>query len=503
MTVFDKGDDFLFSELKPYQPKTGWFGIKKGIIISGVFSFFWLIFIGQYLFYSGWWSNRLELSPAELVGGLSGLMLPAILVWLVTAYFDRSEQLAEEARILKSYLNELVYPTEEGAIYTKTLTDALRVQIKEFREVFAEVNTQTQSVRDDLKGWIHDLNHVVTHVDTETVGAVREIAGHIQRLVEATDMANEQAQKASDLFSEQAVILQRVTEQTVGAVTNLNQHLHENAEELQATTHTIASANETMDGVLNQAEQVVGDIQKTVTHMDASIQNYETSAKQQNARLFGNLEKVLSVFKAHGALLDKEVEKSAAKLSAAEAVFTDKAQTMFQIADNAVKKVADAGESYQSYAQKLSDQMARITTQTDAMIQQIKLATTLLPAPKAEADMLKEASAILDKLQAFSVDMAHVFSPKTEESLWENYYSGDKTVFMRHITQTLSGSKVKKIQEFYQKNQAFQTAVQKYMKAFVEMTKMVQLNDKNGLFMAVLLGSDAGRLYMVLTQILK
>lgn len=503
MAAFDKTDDFLFSELKPRQEKVGWFGIKKGIIISLVFSFFWLIFVAQYLSHSGWWANRLDLAPAELVGGLAGLMLPAVLVWLISAYFDRSEQLAEEARLLKSYLNELVYPTEEGAIYTQTLTDALRVQIKEFRDVFNDVNTQTQSVRDDLKGWIQDLSRLMAHVDTETVGSIREIAGHIQRLTAATDTANEEAQKASDLFSEQAVILQRITDQTVASVVELSRRLSENAAELETTTHTIVAANETMDSALNRAEQVVGDIQKTAARMDGSIDLYETSAKQQNARLFGNLEKVLSVFKAHGALLDKEVEKSAAKVSAAEAVFSDKAEAMFQIADQAVKKVTEAGEVYHSYVQTLSGQMAQMTAETDAMARQLKETVAALPMGKPEGDVLKEASAILDKLQAFSVDMAHLFSPKTEESLWESYYTGDKTVFMRHIAQAVSGAKVKKIQEFYQKNDAFQTAVQKYMKTFADMTKVLQNNDKDGLFMAVLLGSDAGRLYMVLTQILK
>ena len=80
--------------------------------------------------------------------------MPIVLATLVTAYYERSDPLEYEANTLKSYLNELVYPSAEGAVYTKTLTDALRTQIKEFRSVFNEVNEESRSARTDIREWI-------------------------------------------------------------------------------------------------------------------------------------------------------------------------------------------------------------------------------------------------------------------------------------------------------------------------------------------------------------
>ena len=119
-----KQADELFSDLDKPTPPSFW--QKKGALIAGVFSLIWFFFVVDYLLSSGWWANRGDLSPAEFVGGTCGLLLPIVLAGLVAAYFDRSALLSYESQTLQSYLNELVYPTEEGAVYTKTLTDALR-----------------------------------------------------------------------------------------------------------------------------------------------------------------------------------------------------------------------------------------------------------------------------------------------------------------------------------------------------------------------------------------
>ncbi|MBQ9738219.1 MAG: hypothetical protein IJV75_01725, partial [Alphaproteobacteria bacterium] len=234
--------DDLFSDMeKPMAPS---FFQKKGAVFATFFSFIWLIFIADYLISSGWWANRGTLSPAEFIGGTCGLFLPIIIAVLVAAYFDRSAQLTYESKTLQSYLNELVYPTEEGAIYTKTLTDALRTQIKEFRAVFEQVQQQTNQVRNDLKGWISDLGTVINHVDTKTIESVREIASHIQALTNTTKLANEQAEQASALFAEQASILQKTTEQTANIVGKLSQSISMNVEEITNTAHAIETTND-------------------------------------------------------------------------------------------------------------------------------------------------------------------------------------------------------------------------------------------------------------------
>lgn len=481
---------------------------KKGILISCLFSVFWLGFVFHYLMISGWWVSRSELSPAELIGGLGGLCLPMLIVWLVCAYFDRSEQLAYEAKTLRAYLNELVYPTEEGAIYTKTLTDALRTQIREFRTVFKEVNDQTQAVRDDLKHWIQDLSTIINHVDTQTIDSVKEIATHIQTLADATEVANKQAQQASHLFSEQAAILERVTTGTVQATADLSQTLHSNATEMQTVTATMEESNRHADEALIQAADVIKSLERNTSKIEASIEAYESSARQQNARLFGNLEKVLSVFRAHGDMLEQEVAKTANRLGVMESTLKENAAQLFKVADSAARRLEEVGSAFGQKTASLDQALDSFKSESATVVRQIEAANReMISVPLVQAvrtdDLLKEASGILDQLQELSVDMAHLFSPKAEEGLWERYYAGDKAVFMRHIKTELSGGQSRKMKELYKKDTDFRSSVDKYMRAFETMTQAAGKGDDSKLLMSILIGSDAGRLYMVLADVLK
>lgn len=481
---------------------------KKGVIVSIVFGIIWIFFVINYLCVSGWWASRSDLSPAELVGGLGGLCLPMLIVWLVSAYFDRSEQLTEEAETLRGYLNELVYPTEEGAIYTKTLTDALRLQIQEFRGVFNEVNEQTQSVRDDLKHWISDLGTIISHVDTQTVASVREIAGHIQNLSEAIAGATEQTQRAANLFSEQAIVLQRITEQSVSETENISQNLSGQVDHLQSLINAIDAVNSRIGTATNQAGQTTQDLAVAAQKIEAAVDIYEADSHKQNARLFGNLEKVLSVFRAQGELLDQEVGKIANRIAVVESGMLESARRLEGTAVQAVSEFENAGgaltqqtEDFRSAIMVLKSDLSDVRQQMETIGRKM-VARSLLNNIENK-DMLAEAAAILDQLQSLSVDMAHLFSPKLEEDLWKRYYDGDKTVFMRHIRSELGSGTAKKMKEMYQNNRSFRKAAQGYMNAFEKMTQQVGQDDSNKLLLSIVIGSDAGRLYMVLADVLK
>jgi hypothetical protein len=59
------------------------------------------------------------------------------------------------------------------------------------------------------------------------------------------------------------------------------------------------------------------------------------------------------------------------------------------------------------------------------------------------------------------------------------------------------------MKELYQLNVHFKSAVDRYMAAFESMTQMMDKGDESKLLMSVLVGSDVGRLYMVLMNMLK
>lgn len=499
--------EVVFADMEKMKTKAFW--EKKGFILSCLFAAVWLAFIWDYLAASGWWGNRYDLSPAELIGSFSGLLLPIVVMFLVTAYFDRSAQLADESKQLQSYLNELVYPTEEGAVYTKSLTDALRAQIKEFRTVFSQVNRETQTVRDELKQWINDLSQIMKRVDTQTMESVREVAGHIQNLTTMTEQANQQSAKTAQLFIEQADLLAQVVAQADDKMRALSGVLSNHTSDVQNMSHALETANERTAGALNTAGEIVMQMDTSSKKMESAIEQYEKEMSKHNARLFGNLEKVLAVFKKQGTLLDSEVQKMTNRIGVLADSLSGNTKGMMQTTANAIQELDGIDKRFETSAEKVEKVMTQVKQDVETvrkeMDENIKKATAVFPTARhqSQTDLLQDATVILDRLQGFSVDMAHIFTPKAEDALWKKYYDGDKAVFMRHITKMISNSQHKKIVNLYETNEDFRMAVTRYMAEFEGMTKKAQEGEESKLLMSVLIGSDVGRLYMVLADVLK
>lgn len=482
---------------------------KKGFIFSCLFSAVWLAFIYDYIASSGWWGNRYDLSPAEFVGSFCGLFLPMVIVFLVTAYFDRSVQLSQEANQLKAYLNELVYPSQKGADYTKELTNALRVQIKEFRTVFAQVNKETQLVRDDLKQWIGDLSKIIKHVDSKTISSIREIAEHVQNLTATAEKANEAVDETMRHFAQNTSALGETTESATQKIATVSISLKNQITDVQNLAHALETANNRSNEALENAAVVVQKMEAASKTVEQAVENYANDAKQNNSRMFSNLEKVINVFKNQSVLLDNEVQKMTNRIGVLEDSLNGNTKGMIQASDSVLKELEGIDKSFEKTVGKIQKTLENVKKDVafieNAVQASIEKAVPVFPTAKnqAQADLLQDATVILNRLQSFSVDMAHIFTPKAEDMLWQKYYDGDKAVFMRHITKMINESQTKKIVEFYKQNEDFRIAVARYMSEFEGMTKKASESQESNLLMSVLIGSDVGRLYMVLADVLK
>ena len=79
--------------------------------ISAVWAVIVLFYITQFF----GWSNLFLMMPDEFGGFLAGVTLPLAIIWIVVAYIDRGTSFKNEARFLRAYMNQLVYPEDGGA----------------------------------------------------------------------------------------------------------------------------------------------------------------------------------------------------------------------------------------------------------------------------------------------------------------------------------------------------------------------------------------------------
>ncbi|MGN0920056.1 MAG: hypothetical protein ACI4OR_04820 [Alphaproteobacteria bacterium] len=433
---------------------------KKGMIFFWIMALIWGAFVVNFLQISGWWQARANLSPMELVGGLGGLTMPLVFLFLVASYFDRSERVEQEARKIRSFMEELIYPSEEGAVYTKELTANLAKQIKEFRSVYTGVTEHTDTVKENLQRWIEGLNKLVKTVDTQTVGAVQKMATHIEKLAQITHQSNQQAEKTTALLAGQADILNDITRKTSATMMTFSKELNAQIQDIQNLAHALETAR----------HQILSSEENSAKIVQALTENT------------GRLEKTLAQYDEL-----KQVEAQAQSTN---------------------KEISRMGDQVEAKAHALRNVLGQIQGDMAVVAQGLNAHTEALEKhlnlkEKQSRDLLVEASTIVGQLQQFSVELAHLFSPKNEEELWKRYYAGDKAVFMRHLRQEIRSAKAEKVKALYRENMAFQMAVNHYMGAFEQMTYEAKENSADSPLLGVLVGSDVGRLYMVLAEIIK
>ena len=433
---------------------------KKGILLFWVLAAGWCVFVLNYLAISGWWANRGSLSPMEVVGSFGGLSMPLVILFLIASYFDRSERIERESQKIHQFMEELIYPNEEGSAYTKELTENLAKQIKEFRSVYTGVTDHTDKVKENLQRWIEGLNRLVKTVDTQTVGAVQKMAAHIEKLAQITHQSNQQSEKTTALLAGQADILNDITHKTNVVMATFSKELNAQIQDVQNLAHALEIAkNQILESEKN-SEQMVATLASSANRLEKTLGRYDSL---------------------------KEVENQAQQTN---------------------KQVALMGEQVETKARNLQSVLNQMQGNMSLIAQGLNAHTEALERhlnlqEKKKHDLLIEASSIVGQLQQFSVELAHLFSPKNEEDLWKRYYGGDKAVFMRHLRQEIRNSKAEKVRKLYRENMAFQTSVNHYMQAFEQMTYEAKENAPDSPLLGVLIGSDVGRLYMVLADIIK
>lgn len=522
-------EDIILNIDKPI--KQPWWD-KKGFIAAAIFSAVWLAFIWDYLFSSGWWGTRHELSPAEFIGGLCGLFIPIVIAVLISSYFDRANQLSYEAQSLRSYLGELVYPTNSGATYTRSITNALREQVQEFKKVYTNTARQSRELGAHLQQWSEELSQHVQQLNANTTASIQELSDTIERLNAHSIKAGKQVSQSAVLFNEKLNLLQKLTNESSVSFNPILTELETVATALKKIETSLKESDLTAKNILAGTQNSTHKIEENLNNIKDIISSYELTSSKKEELLESRLKQAKAVLniqnealeksdkflkehediilkaqtsirshntaltqaethvKNHQETLDKTLSSSIQKIKEIDASLIENCEKTTVAIDTAIEKLKTAHNNFKE------------TIQTDDLFknQENDLNKTQVKKP---VDFLQNASAILDKLQTFSIDMAHIFTPKSESTLWKKYYDGDKTVFMRHITRMISETQHKQIKELYMENTDFNQAINRYMSEFEDMTQAVQKEDENKLLMSILIGSDIGRLYMVLADVLK
>ena len=401
------------------QETTVWYK-DKFKVIAGILTIVWTLIAAEYLVDTGWWENRFEMSPPEFVGFISGMFLPIVMIWLLVAYFERGARFERESQMLRAYMNQLVYPTDDGAVYTKALTDALRTNVQELRQVFGTVTSNTELIKDELSKRIAEMAQVAAKVDGETLFAVRELANNVENVLKMADNSSVRAKEASDALATQVLALADVSEATSQKAALFGANIAEKIADVEAISSKIqeqgteiavlfkdsgsylARAGET---ARNQVEYTVELIHNKIDEMNGSSDAVIQNAQNMANKIALKIKELQELFLTH----EQELISRTARLDEQTIDITNSFREQSAVLDKESEKVAtrikiieeDIALHTQDITASAEDSIAKLNQVSSVMLNNTEMLTTAAN---------KAASSIEENAQSFTKAIDHVSS---------------------------------------------------------------------------------------------
>ncbi|MEL7444999.1 MAG: ATPase [Pseudomonadota bacterium] len=150
-------------------------------------------------------------------------------------------------------------------------------------------------------------------------------------------------------------------------------------------------------------------------------------------------------------------------------------------------------------AMQLRDQLAKVNELTGNLEQRVSRAREIAEE-QVNNDFARRMALITESLNSSAIDITGALSTDVTDTAWDAYLKGDRGIFTRRAVRLIDNGEARNIGDLYEHDDKFRDNVNRYIHDFEAMLRtMLSTRDGNALGVTVL-GSDVGKLYVVLAQ---
>lgn len=368
------------------------------------------------------WSNLLLMMPDEFGGFLAGVTLPLAIIWVVMAYIDRGTSFKNEARFLRAYMNQLVYPEDGGASTAKAMADAIRSQVIELQEVTKLATAQTSKIKEELSSRVDDFAQLVSVLDNYSSKTMSEFTDGVKTLVSSFDYVNERAVNATQEFKNNIsdfsmsansiqqnmgnlteVLLPRIQEmksssallQNIAEDTNIkmiksNEMLLEfgnrSSQSMGKVAEILTTQSTKLEDIsshaLNSCHKLQQDLDGSVDKVAVVLSNQSKAVLQHIEKLDENADDLSKKFIEHGKVISMEVDKVIARANNIEEGIATQVSELSGVSDVIV-------ENMKTIEENISDKIVMLEKGSEQSIYSIQKVIDVL---EIETNKLAELS---------------------------------------------------------------------------------------------------------------
>lgn len=295
-----------------------------------------------------------------------------------------------------------------------------------------------------------------------------------------------------------------------GSVTGLAQAAEHAADALAATDNGVRERAEVLAQVTDAALGHIGDLANTIDHTARRLHDVVVNGSTAVGETAEALENTIATYRTQTAAIAEEM-----RLASED--FRVRFRDLGRTSDESMERVTAALEFMRTQADSLATAGERLSEQTERagsafemkadtlsrMADRAEEKLRLLEAQRDAADLqrfLNGAVFIIERLQSIAVDITRLFSPTVDEDLWQRYYRGDTSAFLRHAARALTRRQAGQIRELYEANSDFRDYVNRYLSEYETLLRASRQTDRAEVLAATLTSADMGKLYLVLAR---
>lgn len=424
-----------FSYVEDAETENSWLNNNLHRLMIWV-SVIWFAVVLIYITQFFGWSNLFLMMPDEFGGFLAGVTLPLAIIWVVMAYIDRGSSFKREAKFLRAYMNQLVYPEEGSATTAKAMADAIRSQVVELQEVTKLATAQTEKIKQELGGRVDDFAKLVGVLDNYSSKTMTELTDGVKTLVKSFDYVAERAENSTGVFKDQirdftnsAVIIKKEVSDLLNEISPRIKEIRESSEALGAisesnsaklaranemlleygnkTGETIAHVSDVLSGQSDRLEQVsskaVKSCEEVFAHLDDGISRIDGTLRGQSKFILDHIESLgkqndalSKSFSRQGEFLAAEVDKVMARANVIEESISNQVRELEGVSDHIL-------DSLNNVSSGIDEKTSALELKSEAAVSRINEVVATLDNETAKLGALTDAA--VEKTSAVASDI--------------------------------------------------------------------------------------------------
>ena len=427
---------------------------------------------------------------------------------------DLSERVADLRELATSLDKYSSHSMLELNSEVQKLIDNFKVVADKASSTTADFRVNTMQMREDSEKLVNLLNPMVNEMVTAA-----------ERVKEVVNVNNENIAKAQEQLTQYSDSSQGAIGKMITSLTEKGENLEktflrtaENCEELfrrldSGISHIESSVNEHKAVVEAQADLIsknsgyldnkLGEYGRLISmEVEAMVERsgtLEQNIEAQLKNLKDTSEEVLRVFDgldtniaSKRQLLENESRQVVENLNGS---MNNINQEVSAALETYAGKVAGLSKVMEDHLDNLRDGYEKTEKQIDELNEKIQ--TNNIDT------FMRGSSDIISELEALSVDIDAVFDKADKENdLWKKYHEGDREVFARYVSKNMTKKQLADIRKKYESKTTFRLLVDRYLQDFESLVNAARSNQRSGTFLALISGSDIGKVYYILARAL-